>query len=270
MKYKLINYLKKTLLMITFITGNILGINKKGISVICYHSISKNSNKYSISKKEFIRQVNKIKKSSNFINLQTLEETLRGNCKVRFGVLLTFDDGYEDIKNVIPFIVKNKIPAVLFVLSDPKNPDRDEIDNNFKLLSISEIKKLKKLGIEIGCHSATHADFSSLSNSEIKKEVIDAKNDLEKKLGINVDYFAYPKGFYSKELTNAVKKAGFKGAFAVKSGNVTSSTDRFSIPRVVIDKSYSLSDIPGIFSRSWFLLRNFTDGFRIYERLYKV
>jgi len=45
--------------------------------------------------------------------------------------------------------------------------------------------------------------------------------ELEKNLGFRIDYFAYPKGIYNKKIIDAVKKAGYKGAFAVKEGSLS-------------------------------------------------
>jgi peptidoglycan/xylan/chitin deacetylase (PgdA/CDA1 family) len=263
--------LRNVSVRVIFNIGNILGVNKNKIYVICYHGISNSQDKYSISLDVFKKQINKIRQNNlKFINLQEFEDSLAGKKIKKTGVFLTIDDGYKSVNKIVPYISKNKIPVMLFVMAKKDRVNRKELESNEKLLTFKEIKKLKRAGFFIGCHSATHPDFKNLSQKEIEKEIIASKKLLERKLGFRVDYFAYPKGVFSNKLIKIVKKAGYKAAFAVKSGHIASSENRFALPRVVVDKTYKLSDIPGAFSYSWFAFRNFTDKIRLYERIYKI
>lgn len=265
------NLLRKILIFSIYVSNKFFGEKSKGFSIICYHDFSKSRNKYSISPRVFKKQVLTLQKNDfKFVGVNELERVFSGKEVTGKNVLLTIDDGYESVNKVIPFLIKNKIPALLFILSDRKLANRKELDNDFKLLTTKEIKKITKKGIVIGCHSATHANFQNLTTDEIEREVIFAKKNLEKKLGFEVRYFAYPKGIYNSNVIKAVRKAGFKGAFAVRGGNIDFQTERFAIPRVVVDKNTKTSDLPIIISRYWFNLRNLLDKFSLYERIAKI
>jgi peptidoglycan/xylan/chitin deacetylase (PgdA/CDA1 family) len=238
-----------------------LGLIKLGTVVLCYHGFSKNNeNRYTVDPLEFEKQIVKINKYSKFVNIDHLFED--GGKKHRSSVLITIDDGYKDIFNIIPIIKKYKIPVVLFVLSDPKHAERSELDHNGELLSFGDIKHLHSLGFTIGCHSATHADFKSLNKKQLEHEIINAKKTLEEKLGFTIDYFAYPKGVVNKQIIGAVKKAGYKCAFAVLPGCVTPSSNRWILPRTIIDTTYKSSDFPAVYSPTAFFIRNMLNRFR--------
>lgn len=250
-----IKKIRRVFLNYLYHASRLFGLDKKTISILCYHSISAKPDIYSINLKTFEKQIEKIARHAKFVSLSDILKYLNGKNLVGPAVAITFDDGYADVIKALPIIKKYKIPATIFVLADPKNADRKELNHNGKLLSWKQIKKLQKEGWTIGCHSATHADFSSLTDGQLEKEVVIAKKSLEKKLSLGINHFAYPKGFYDKRIISAVKNAGFKAAFAVDPINVTAATNRWSIPRIVIDCSYKPSDFPAIYSTAAILTR---------------
>ena len=128
-------------------------------------------------------------------------------------VLLTFDDGFANLMEIAPLIRKYDIKPAIFILSDPESANKTELNNDEKLLTVEEIIALHKNGWTIGCHSATHADFSILNQDEAKKQIIGSKLRIENKLGIKIDYFAYPKGILMKIPSISLKKGAIKRPF---------------------------------------------------------
>lgn len=245
---------------------SLFGQNSSTLSVLCYHSISRNSDRYSISYSLFEEQIFKISNFAGFVSLDKALSVSRGGDIQTPAVVLTVDDGYEDVLQILPLTKRLKIPVTLFVLSNPELANREELNHKGKLLTTKQLKYLISQGWSIGCHSATHSDFYQLSPRQLKEEIIDSKKDLEKKLGIKIDYFAYPKGRYTEEILQAVKKAGYKAAFAISPGCIESKSDIWRLPRTIIDKTHRLVDFPAVFSPSNFLLRKATDNFHIWER----
>lgn len=254
------NY-RKTLFIAAYNLGKLFGLHKQIRSVLCYHSISDSSDRYAVSFSNFKKQIEKISKYADFISL---DEAINGNI-LKPSVCLTFDDGFEDLLEVLPITKKYKIPVTIFVLSDPKNANRKEMDTSGKLLSFKQIKFLISQGWTVGCHSATHADFGKLTKKKLIEEIKHSKLVLERKLGIEIKYFAYPKGRW-QVAQEVVKQAGFKAAFSVRGGCITKNEDNFILPRAVIDKTHSLAEFPAVFSPSTFLLRKATDRFGLWEK----
>lgn len=243
MKKNTLQTLNRFLLKGMYIFCRALRVDSRTMSILCYHSISSDHGRYSIPLSDFHNHIKILQNNGRFISID--DALYSGSHTAHPRYVLTFDDGYKDVLQVLPFTKKYGIPVALFVMSDSKNVNRKELDHSGRLLSAEDIRKLYKEGWTIGCHSATHADFSTLSEKELYREIAAAKTMLEKQLGAPVRYFAYPKGVYSERVMQAVKKAGYKAAFAAFPGVIGRKTDMFAYPRIVIDKSYLPNDLPG-------------------------
>src|SRR3989344_7782359 len=178
---------------ILYIVDQLIG-NESRIVIFCYHSISTDSWKYSVSKKMFRDQIDYMI-SSGYSPIKLADVLAYSNGKKAIegkSFVVSFDDGYQNIFNVREYINKKNIKPVVFILADTKNADKAQLGSKYTFLNKSDLSMLMKDGWEIGCHSATHADFFKLTNRSIKREIVESKRDLEKFVGRHVDYFAYP------------------------------------------------------------------------------
>src|SRR6266849_888209 len=97
-------------------------------------------------------------------------------------VAVTFDDGYQSVlENAIPILLEKQIPATIFVptkylggrptwITDEKHRNASET-----LLSINDLKSLRKNGVFIGSHSVTHRPLTELSQAEVFAELIESR-----------------------------------------------------------------------------------------------
>ncbi|MBI2009888.1 MAG: polysaccharide deacetylase family protein [Candidatus Chisholmbacteria bacterium] len=234
-----------------YVVDSFLGLNQNQVTILCYHSISKKHNKYAVGLTRFKQEIERILRYAKFVSIEEMiEAKVAGPI-----VVLTIDDGYEDVMGILPITQSYRIPVSLFVLSHPQKANRKELDHGGKLLTMKQIKSLVAKGWTIGGHSATHADFLKLGASEIQKEIVDSKSELERKLGIKIKYFSYPKGVYTQKIIRAVKRAGYKAAFAVAPSHVGKKANLLTLPRVVIDASFEARDLPALYSFSTLALR---------------
>ncbi len=219
---------------------------KNGIYVLCYHSISDKGWRFSNSKEEFLKHVSYVHRNFSFINASEFVAYTSAGKKVKKPVfLLTFDDGYKDILSVAKELETYSIQPVVFLLGDEEKLNRREMDNKLELLTEEDVKTLISYGWSIGSHSLTHAQLSKLSQKDLERECAQSKHDLEKKYGVKVNLFAYPKGVYSKKVIKAVKQAGYDYAFSMDDELITFRTHPLSIPRIGIDGSHWLSEFKG-------------------------
>jgi len=232
---------------------------ENGVVILCYHGISSDEFRFNISESMFISQMNRlIDDGYCFITAHQLVQWLQSGKKDWNGkaCLINFDDGYRNILSVKKFLASKKIFPVVFVLSDIKNADYDELANKQEFLSDSEIIDLRNNGWSIGCHSATHRDFSVISSDAAKDEITASKNNLEKRLGFDIELFAYPKGSYSESIMDIVKKSGYVAAFSMDDGILGYKKNELSaLPRVGIDKSHGLDEFLCTFSVSAIRMR---------------
>ena len=241
--------------------------NENKVVIFCFHSISNDSWKYSVSKTTFIKQIDYLVESGyKPVSLTNVFGLLDGRVILpEKSFVICFDDGYQNILNVREYLNKKNIKPVVFVLADTKNADKAQLRSKYAFLNKSDLFVLMKDGWEIGCHSATHADFFKLTNRSVKSEIISSKMMLEKSLGKTVNYFAYPKGRYNKKIIDAVKSAGYKLAFSMDDGLITKETNFLAVPRVGVDSSHSLEEFKSIFTPSALVFRKLFKSTNIWK-----
>ena len=87
--------------------------------ILCYHRIENNASdpvKITVSKKNFLKQINFLKEYAEIISPNQLFESLgkRKNLPKR-SVLLTFDDGYSSYEQTMDILFKESISAIFFI-----------------------------------------------------------------------------------------------------------------------------------------------------------
>lgn len=263
--------IRKIMVVISGCIDQLLHLNHNKVVSVCYHSFDGRKNRYSISVREFERQIIKLKKTSDFISIDELAEIIKSPVKSnRLKILLTIDDGYKSVLKIKKIVNKHNIPVLLFVISDTKNINRLELDTNEKLLNFSEINKLSNSGWFIGSHSTTHANFKLINAFASKNEIENSKREISNKINKQVTSFAFPKGNFTKEQIKIVKKSGYKYGFSILPGSINSQNIKsFIIPRTIIDSTHTIDELPGILSSTWFLVRKITNKFKLWDLLLK-
>lgn len=133
-------------------------------------------------------------------------------------VLLTFDDGYEGhYTNVYPLLKRYGAPAVFSVF--PAKLDGDIVGRS--TLTWEQLQEMAADPlITIAAHSVTHpADLRRLADADLMREVAVSKAALEEKLGISIQYFTYPAGYYDDRVMAAVREAGYQAALTMRHTN---------------------------------------------------
>lgn len=232
------NLIKKVIGYILLQTRDLFNffINFKEVSILCYHGIDESGESTSVSPDEFTRQMSYlVRKHYYFATLNEIVDYIDGKIDLpQKTAALTFDDGYESfLIRVLPILRSLNIPAALFIITDFENGGY--LGQKAALLSAKNLKELLNFNlVSLQFHSKTHPNLVKLDEESLKKEIIDGKIELENKLGIKLDYFAYPGGGYNKDVVNLVQEAGFKAAFSVKRGLIHRNAYKFLIRRNVI------------------------------------
>ena len=106
--------------------------------------------------------------------------------------------------------------------------------SNPSYLTPAQIQGLQAAGYEVGDHTMTHADLSTLSAAGVRAEVDGGRADLLS-LGITPKTFVYPYGSYTAAVQQAVRADGFIGARSVQEGLNTTSTDPYALLHHEVD-----------------------------------
>ncbi len=107
--------------------------------------------------------------------------------------------------------------------------DNEQLSIYWKLLSQSDIKELSQHPlITIGSHSVLHLDYPSMPEKNALQDMEDSKNALEKCIGKNVEFVAFPRGTFNAESVNLAQRIGFRYLFVEYSDNNKSLPGTFN------------------------------------------
>ena len=135
-------------------------------------------------------------------NRRILEENggiCLGNSEKK-NIYLTFDEGYEAgyTSKILDILKENNVKATFFITAHYLNTAEDLV------------KKMLDEGHIVGNHTVNHKSMPSLTEEEIKKEVINLHQGLYEKFDYEMKYLRPPKGEFSKYSLEETNKLGYK------------------------------------------------------------
>jgi len=143
-------------------------------------------------------------------------------------IVFSFDDGYgSQVRNAMPILRSHGWPGVLYL----------EVKNLSVAGGITkrQVQRLAKAGWEIGAHTITHRDLTTLDAASLRNEVSGSRAALRRDFHAPVDDFAYPAGRYDAAAEAAVRAAGFRTAVTTEPGLAHMDGDRAALPRVRVN-----------------------------------
>jgi peptidoglycan/xylan/chitin deacetylase (PgdA/CDA1 family) len=151
-------------------------------------------------------------------------------------MVLSFDDGYRDnLTYAFPILKKYGFTAIIFLVSGCVGSVSEWDEGGAEpLLNWEEIKEMCRGGMEFGSHGQTHRLLPALSEEEMKKEIEQSKNILEKRLGQTVEFFSYPWGKFDESVKGMVASCGYRASFSTLPGKNGRGEDPFALRRILI------------------------------------
>ncbi len=157
----------------------------------------------------FAKQLSALHKYCDFVNIEDAVRMIVDREKVtRPTVAFTFDDGWRDCYTQIAIqLERYGVNAMFFI-----NPHfADAADNNdvayienFTVnttkspgkhpMTWSQIKELQRRGFLFGAHTLDHFCINDDNVEELERQIGDCRAEIEEKLGVDCDYFAFPYG----------------------------------------------------------------------------
>jgi peptidoglycan-N-acetylmuramic acid deacetylase len=119
-------------------------------------------------------------------------------------VYLTFDCGYENgyTETMLDVLKKHKATAAFFVTK------------HYVKESAHIVKRMKKEGHVVGNHTCNHHSLPSLSEEELKEEVLQLETYMKQYTGYEMDKaFRPPAGEYSEKTLQIIKNLGYRTYF---------------------------------------------------------
>ena len=143
-----------------------------------------------------------------FLSFQELNDVYYHKKKLpKKPILITLDDGYySNYKYVFPILKKYQVKASIFIVTDNIGKTVD----GKKYLTWKQCRTMQDSGlVEIFSHSSKHVFYDRLPVSELRNDVRDSYQVIEKHLGKqSLKIFAYPYGAYTKESVFVLRMNG--------------------------------------------------------------
>jgi peptidoglycan/xylan/chitin deacetylase (PgdA/CDA1 family) len=239
------------------------------VPILLYHALSDNPatrHDYVVRRRDFERQMRWLARSGyetvTCAALTSLADP--ASCPGRKLVAISFDDGFASVYQYgLPVLRGLGMSATLFVATDYV-----EYAAAFPWpyaagdppLSVEEVRELAGLGFEIASHSCSHPDLRVLGDADLMGELAGSWAAIGRWLGAAPATFAYPFGHCDARVQDAVRAAGYGGAFGVFVAPEHAGT--FAIPRTLVRNQTSLLGFrlrvwglhPYVKTRRWFRL----------------
>ena len=203
--------------------------NDVTITVLNYHKIDNMNISLSVLPQDFDQQMAYLKQQGyNSIDTDELYDYMANGTPLPANpILITFDDGYEDnYQNAYPILQKYGLKGTIFVITD--------FVGKPNYLTWDQIKEMKAHGMNFQSHTVDHKSMTTLSEDQLRHELVDSKKKLDEELNQDTKFLAYPTGTYNLYIAKLVKDAGYKGAFTIKYGNVDKASNIYGLERVPI------------------------------------
>lgn len=84
----------------------------------------------------------------------------------------------------------------------------------------------------IGSHTFDHLELTKQPASIQRQQMLESKQDLERRLGHKIRHFCYPYGDFDKTTIEAAKAVGFTTATTTESGSVQKGDGLLELSRV--------------------------------------
>jgi peptidoglycan/xylan/chitin deacetylase (PgdA/CDA1 family) len=226
--------------------------------IFCYHGLV-DKVRYpgtQITPAAFEAQMKELKdRGITVIGMQDLLAWKRGekNIPPRCAVI-TFDDGMKSQYEVAwPIMKKLGYTFTMFIYTEGV---RGGLFGGGEAITWEQLADMRDNGIDIQAHSATHQDLreghpvtvrqpdgkkerKKLSGPEyeqfLQNELVGCKQLLEQRLGIKVNCFAVPYGFYNEHVKEIARNAGYDAMFTVYGQPITYTSPMNALGRWAIE-----------------------------------
>jgi peptidoglycan/xylan/chitin deacetylase (PgdA/CDA1 family) len=217
------------------------------VPILLYHNIGPHG-KYAVSE-QVLRRHFEIIRASGFIvvsltDILAMSRAEKARPAGRM-IAITFDDGFKSMyTSLLPLVREFGYPVTLFVYTDfiAGNPG--------SLLTWDELRTMSRSGISIQNHSRSHIDLTVLlehpspgNNRRLFEELYLTRRLLEAELDSPVTLFAFPYGYYSPELVQLARSAGYSNVFSTDFGPNDIRWQNFCLRRHHILKTTTDDDL---------------------------
>jgi peptidoglycan/xylan/chitin deacetylase (PgdA/CDA1 family) len=160
--------------------------------------------------------------------------------------VLTFDDGYEDFYTcVFPMLQQLDLPAILFVttgfVEERITYPLAKTPFDARPASWDMLAEMHESGLVVlGAHTHTHPWLLDETGEMIAEELERSAQLFQRRLGLEVDHFAYPGAFWDERTEALIKRYYRTAAIGTGRKAIPSAFNPYRIPRLPVRRSDGL------------------------------
>jgi peptidoglycan/xylan/chitin deacetylase (PgdA/CDA1 family) len=229
-----------------------------GTPILMYHALDDSGgrgSRFVIPARRFAAQMGWLKRAG--FHVLSLEDYLKTRRAHRLpparSVVITFDDGYRDIPELaVPVLRRLGLTATVFIVTH-RVGTRNSWDATGELVGRplmrwSDLHAMISQEMHVGAHTRTHPILTALPPEAARDEIDGSRRDLETRLGVAVEVFAYPYAKFDAATQLLAEAAGFLGSCTDDPGPNTSITPAHALRRVEVRGTDSL---PRFLYKAW-------------------
>lgn len=194
---------------------------KRRSAVVGYHGVGSSSqaddpSNLRVRPERFRAQIELLRDAGfEFVTVAELVRRAAGGRPPPGMVALSFDDGMADNHSILlPLLREYGITVTVYVATGmigAANPWMGR-GSGARMMTADELRELHAAGVELGAHTVSHPDLSTLTRAACLAEMVASRTAIEEITGAPVRTFAYPFCRYGPAAVAAAAAAGFEAA----------------------------------------------------------
>lgn len=208
-----------------------------GPRILIYHQIGAgNGKQMDLAQTDFQRHIEHLIHSG--ASVVSLDDAVaeRNSPDAANKVVLTFDDGYDDMyRNAYPLLLENRVPFTLYLTTKPTETGVPLSDDGHSTPATwDQVNEMLTSGLmTLGAHTHSHPDFRSLTEGQTEEEVGASQELIERRTGVHARHFAYPWGYWGNAADSIVRSV-YETATLGGGNPICSDTDLLRMNRIPI------------------------------------
>ncbi len=157
----------------------------------------------------------------------------------RAQVSITFDDGWaSQYDAALPVLNAYGVRATFYITT--AYLDHEEYPG---FMTAEQVRSLARAGHEIGGHTVTHRDLTTLRAGDLLRELSSSKRTLERVTGTRVTSLAYPFGSYNQAVLRTARLTGYTNGRTVEPETNSAATPVFELRSLSPTSATPLTDL---------------------------
>jgi peptidoglycan/xylan/chitin deacetylase (PgdA/CDA1 family) len=172
-----------------------------GPRLLVYHQIEAGlGREMEVPLRTFERQIEWLQANTEIVDLDTAIAR-RDQPDAHRLVVLTFDDGYDDMyRFAYPLLESGRIPFTVYLTTHPTETGEPLFaDERARPCTWDQVEVMASSGLmTLGAHTHRHPDLTAIGVDEIEPDLTESNRLIEDRLGVRPVHFCYPYGWWSE------------------------------------------------------------------------